>query len=208
MGVVPWLPVCDDLSCRGNTQLAFTSLEPGFWRLKIRPRFCSSSARKSSSPSGRPVRSCARRAFNSFSDGAGQQTAPIGGHLQQRSDLHQVVSPLRVRGWNIWSVTSMPLKTKHLFTAHTSCVPVSSPRPRFQSSCVPVSSLPFPVPSCVPVSSPIYLAQPTQSVEQERANFPDLVLASPKRPSFQALGSAGLARVVRTIDLVVSGVFG
>jgi hypothetical protein len=116
--------------------------------------------------------------------------------------------PLRVRGWNIWSVTSMPLKTKHLFTAHTSCVPVSSPRPRFQSSCVPVSSLPFPVPSCVPVSSPIYLAQPTQSVEQERANFPDLVLASPKRPSFQALGSAGLARVVRTIDLVVSGVFG
>ena len=36
----------------------------------------------------------ARRAFNSFSDGAGQQTAPVGGHLQQRSDLHQdVITP-------------------------------------------------------------------------------------------------------------------
>src|SRR5208283_1928406 len=50
-----------------HTHLAYTSLRPGFWRLKIRPRFCSSSARKFSSPSGRPVRSCARRAFNSSS---------------------------------------------------------------------------------------------------------------------------------------------
>ncbi len=50
-----------------HSHLAFTSLGPGFWRLKIRPRFCSSSARKFSSPSGRPVRSCARRAFNSSS---------------------------------------------------------------------------------------------------------------------------------------------
>src|SRR5271166_464852 len=57
-----------------HTHLACTSLRPGFWRLKIRPRFCSSSTRKFSSPSGRPVRSCARRAFNSSSsDGAGQQ---------------------------------------------------------------------------------------------------------------------------------------
>src|SRR5271166_6579578 len=48
---------------RDSTHLACTSLGPGFWRLKIRPRFCSSSARKFSSPSGRPVRSCARRAF-------------------------------------------------------------------------------------------------------------------------------------------------
>jgi hypothetical protein len=55
-------------SFRGqHTHLACTFLGPGFWRLKIRPRFCSSSARKFSSPSGRPVRSCARRAFNSSS---------------------------------------------------------------------------------------------------------------------------------------------
>src|SRR5208337_5495041 len=27
------------------------------------------------------------------SDGAGQQTAPVGGHLQQRNDLHQDVIP-------------------------------------------------------------------------------------------------------------------
>jgi hypothetical protein len=32
-----------------------------------------------------------------FSDGAGQQTAPVGGHLQQRSDLHQgVITPSQV----------------------------------------------------------------------------------------------------------------
>ena len=48
-----------------HTHLACTFLGPGFWRLKIRPRFCSSSARKFSSPSGRTVCSCARRAFNS-----------------------------------------------------------------------------------------------------------------------------------------------
>ena len=60
--------------------------------------------------------------------------------------------PLRVRGWNIWSVTSMPLKTKHLFTAHTSCVPVSSPAAspfpvsRFQS----LAASPFPVRSILP----------------------------------------------------------
>ena len=31
------------------------------------------------------------------SDGAGQQTAPVGGHLQQRSDLHQgVITPFQV----------------------------------------------------------------------------------------------------------------
>ena len=34
-----------------------------------------------------------------FSDGAGQQTTPVGGHLQQRSDLHQgVITPSQVRG--------------------------------------------------------------------------------------------------------------
>ena len=45
-------------------------------------------------PAGTLVR---RRAFNSFSDGAGQQTAPVGGHLQQRSDLHQgVITPSQV----------------------------------------------------------------------------------------------------------------
>ena len=90
----PWLCVCDDLSCRGNTHLACTFLGPGFWRLKIRPRFCSSSARKFSSPSGRPVRSCAEGFQLLFTDGAGQQTAPVGGHLQQWSDLHQdVITP-------------------------------------------------------------------------------------------------------------------
>jgi hypothetical protein len=35
-----------------------------------------------------------------FSDGAGQQTAPVGGHLQERSDLHQgVITPSQERGW-------------------------------------------------------------------------------------------------------------
>jgi len=32
-----------------------------------------------------------------FSDGAGQQMAPVGGYLQQRSDLHQgVITPSQV----------------------------------------------------------------------------------------------------------------
>ena len=43
------------------------TLGPGFWRLKIRPRFCSSDARNASSPSGRPVCSWARRSFRSSS---------------------------------------------------------------------------------------------------------------------------------------------
>ena len=48
-----------------HTHLAWTFLGRGFWRLKFRPRYCSSSASKFSSPSGRPVRSCTRTAFNS-----------------------------------------------------------------------------------------------------------------------------------------------
>src|SRR5208337_2411808 len=81
-----------------HTHLACTFLGPGFWRLKIRPRFCSSSARKFSSPSGRPVRSCAQRAFNSSSLMAlVNRRRQLGGHLQQWSDLHQgVITPSQV----------------------------------------------------------------------------------------------------------------
>ena len=54
--------------------------------------------RKFSSPSGRPVRSWARRAFKFSSLMAPvQNSAPVGGHLQQRSDLHQgVITPSQV----------------------------------------------------------------------------------------------------------------
>ena len=75
-------------------------LGPGFCRLRIRPRFCSSVARNASSPSGRPVCSCKRRTLMSSSQiTRARKPRQLGARLtKRRNPLQRVVFPAHVGG--------------------------------------------------------------------------------------------------------------